>query len=97
MEWYINLFIVLPFVGFFLSLLIPRKKEVWLSRLSFTTVGIQLFSALFFSILWLLKGAHVINLKEFSIFKAKDYDFYIDFYFDGITLTYLAHVHHYGL
>ncbi len=89
MEWYINLFIVLPFVGFFLSLLIPRKKEVWLSRLSFTTVGIQLFSALFFSILWLLKGAHVINLKEFSIFKAKDYDFYIDFYFDGITLTYL--------
>jgi NADH:ubiquinone oxidoreductase subunit 5 (subunit L)/multisubunit Na+/H+ antiporter MnhA subunit len=48
-----------------------------------------LFSALYFSILWLLKGAHVINLKEFSIFKAKDYDFYIDFYFDGITLTYL--------
>ncbi len=89
MEWYINLFIVLPFVGFFLSLLIPRKHEVWLSRLSFTTVGIQLFSALFFSILWLMKGAHVINLKEFSIFKARDYDFYIDFYFDGITLTYL--------
>jgi NADH-quinone oxidoreductase subunit L len=89
MEWYIHLFIVLPFIGFFLSLLIPRKQEAWLSRLSFTTVGLQLFSALYFSILWLLKGAHVINLKEFSIFKAKDYDFYIDFYFDGITLTYL--------
>jgi NADH-quinone oxidoreductase subunit L len=89
MEWYINLFIALPFVGFFISLLIPRKQEIWLSRLSFVTVGIQLFSALFFSILWLLRGAHVINLKEFSIFKANDYDFYIDFYFDGITLTYL--------
>jgi NADH:ubiquinone oxidoreductase subunit 5 (subunit L)/multisubunit Na+/H+ antiporter MnhA subunit len=89
MEQFINLFIILPFVGFLVSLIIPRKNENLLSIVSFSTVGIQLFAAFIFVFVWIYKGAHVINLKEFSIFKAKDYDFYIDFYFDRITLTYL--------
>lgn len=89
MEQFINLFIILPFVGFLVSLIIPRKNENLLSIISFSTVGIQLFAAFIFVFVWIYKGAHVINLKEFSIFKAKDYDFYIDFYFDRITLTYL--------
>jgi NADH:ubiquinone oxidoreductase subunit 5 (subunit L)/multisubunit Na+/H+ antiporter MnhA subunit len=89
MEQFINLFIILPFVGFLVSLIIPRKNENLLSIISFSTVGIQLFAAFIFVFVWIYNGAHVINLKEFSIFKAKDYDFYIDFYFDRITLTYL--------
>jgi len=89
MEQFINLFIILPFVGFLVSLIIPRKNENLLSIISFSTVGIQLFAAFIFVLVWIYNGAHVINLKEFSIFKAKDYDFYIDFYFDRITLTYL--------
>jgi NADH:ubiquinone oxidoreductase subunit 5 (subunit L)/multisubunit Na+/H+ antiporter MnhA subunit len=89
MEQFINLFIILPFAGFLLTLVVPKKSENLLSWVSFTTVGIQLFSALIFSFFWLISGAKVINLKEFSIFKANDYDFYIDFYFDRITLTYL--------
>jgi NADH-quinone oxidoreductase subunit L len=89
MEQFINLFIILPILGFVLSLIIPREKEGLLSWISFSTVGAQLFSALFFVIIWVYNGAPIINLKEFSIFKAKEYDFYIDFYFDRITLTYL--------
>lgn len=89
MEQFINLFILLPFVGFALSLIIPRQNENVLSWVSFTTVGAQLFSSLIFVVIWIIKGAPVINLKEFSIFKADGYDFYIDFYFDRITLTYL--------
>jgi NADH-quinone oxidoreductase subunit L len=89
MEQFINLFILLPLIGFILSLVIPRRNENMLSWVSFTTVGIQLFSALVFIVIWLVKGARVINLKEFSIFQAKGYDFYIDVYFDKITLTYL--------
>lgn len=89
MEQFINLFILLPILGFVLSIFIPKKKEEMLSVISYTTIGAQLFSAMIFSVIWLIKGAEVINLKEFSIFKSNGYDFYIDFYFDRITLTYL--------
>ncbi len=89
MEQLINLFILLPLIGFILSLVIPRQNENLLSWVSFTTVGIQLFAALIFIVVWLFYGGNVIDLKEFSIFQAQGYDFYIDFYFDRITLTYL--------
>lgn len=89
MEWFINVFILLPLIGFLASLIIPKRKENLLSWISFTTVGIQLFSAIVFVSLWLFNKAKVINVREFSIFKAKDYDFYVDFYFDRITAMYL--------
>lgn len=92
MEWYkliIHFFILTPLVGFLLSLLIPERKEYMMSWVAFTSVGVQFFSALVFIVFWKLSGGTHINLKEFSIYKALEYDFYIDFYFDGITATYL--------
>jgi len=89
MEYIINLFIVLPFLGFLLSILIPRKNEVALSTVSFTTVGVQFFLTLGFVVLWIVNGSQDFNMKEFSIFKIKGYDFYVDLYFDEITATYL--------
>jgi NADH-quinone oxidoreductase subunit L len=89
MEQFITLFILLPVFGFVASLLIPKRNENLLSTVSFLTVGAQLISALLFFVYWLINGARVINLKEFSIFKAKGYDFYIDFYLDRLTIVYL--------
>lgn len=89
MEAFINIFILLPIFGFLVSLIIPKRNENLLSKVSFITVGTQLFTALIFVVIWMFQGSEVINLKEFSIFKSKEYDFYIDFYFDRITMTYL--------
>ena len=89
MEGFIHLFILLPFVSFFLSLLIPKKNEQALSVLAYTSVGIQFFTALIFSVIWIINKMPVINLKEFSVYQASNYDFFIDFYFDKITLVYL--------
>ncbi len=89
MEGFIHLFILLPFVSFFLSLLIPKKNEQALSVLAYTSVGIQFFTALVFSVIWIINKMPVINLKEFSVYQASNYDFFIDFYFDKITLVYL--------
>ncbi|MBU3658558.1 MAG: hypothetical protein FGM14_01690 [Flavobacteriales bacterium] len=89
MEGFIHLFIILPFVCFFASLLIPKKNEKALSVLAYTSVGLQFFSAMVFSIIWIINKMPVINLKEFSIYKTSNYDFFIDFYFDKITLVYL--------
>lgn len=89
MEWFINLFILLPLMGFVLSLIIPKRNEFVLSWVSYTTVGLQLLTAIVFTVIWLVNKAEEFNVKEFSIFKGKNYDFYIDFYVDKITITYL--------
>jgi NADH:ubiquinone oxidoreductase subunit 5 (subunit L)/multisubunit Na+/H+ antiporter MnhA subunit len=89
MEWLINCFIMIPLAGFLISVLLPKKNETALSRLAYTTIGINLFLALVFVCYWMLNGMPPLNLKEVSIYRAFEYDFYIDFYFDGITATYL--------
>ena len=89
MEKFIHLFILLPIVAFIISVMIPKKQEGLLSRVAFVSVGLQFLAALLFLIFWFEKGVPHINLKEFSIYKANNYDFFIDFYVDRITLVYL--------
>ena len=54
MEAFIHLFILLPVASFFLSLLIPKKNEQALSMLAYTSVGIQFFTALVFTVIWII-------------------------------------------
>lgn len=86
---FIHIFILLPLIGFGLSLVVPKRSENLLSWVSFSTVGLQLLTAIGFSLFWFISGNSYLNLKEFSIFKSASYDFYIDFYVDRISLTYL--------
>lgn len=82
-------FIFLPLIGFFISLLIPDKKETAISATAFLTVGIHLVAAIAFIAVWFLQGSQVLNQKDLSLFQDFGYDFFIDLYFDGITATYL--------
>jgi len=85
----LELFILIPFLGFVLSLFIPAKKEGRISKIVFGTVGIHLAGFQVFLVYWLWHGYPTLNLKEFVLFKSLDYEFLIDFYFDKITATYL--------
>jgi NADH-quinone oxidoreductase subunit L len=89
MEHFLQGFVLLPAFAFVISLLIPKHREIALSRVSFIVVGIQLIGVLVFTFLWIMNGFNHIDFKEFSIFKGKEYDFYIDFYVDSISLVYL--------
>jgi NADH-quinone oxidoreductase subunit L len=89
MEVFIHFFILLPVASFFLSLLIPKKSEQALSLLAYTSVGVQFATALVFSVIWVINKMEPINMKEFSVYQASNYDFFIDFYFDKITSVYL--------
>lgn len=89
MEKFIHLFILLPIVAFIISVMIPKKQEGLLSRVAFVSVGVQFLAALLFLIFWFKEGVPHIHIKEFSIYKAYNYDFFIDFYVDRITLVYL--------
>lgn len=83
-------FILLPILGFFISLLIPDKKENIISGIAFATVGLHWVSAGFFLIFWLLDGHPLLDYKALVIFEAGDYQFLIDFYFDKLVAVYLA-------
>jgi NADH-quinone oxidoreductase subunit L len=89
MTIFLNLFILIPLLGFIVSLAIPEKKEGSLSATTFITVGIQLFYSIAFTAWWLLNGHHEINIKDFFIYKSQEYEFFLDFTFDKIVAVYL--------
>ncbi|MEP4534629.1 MAG: proton-conducting transporter membrane subunit [Cyclobacteriaceae bacterium] len=82
-------FALIPLLGFILSLLIPDKSEVVLSRVSFITAGLQLVLSFCFVACWSIFYAQPINIKEVSLYKSVGYEFFIDIYFDHITAVYL--------
>ena len=84
MNEILQYFILLPFFGFVISLLIPEKKESTISWLSFGIVFTQLAGITIFTIVWLLNGSQTLNLDELTIVKTDNYTFFIDFYFDKI-------------
>lgn len=89
MEQLLQFFILIPLMGFVVSLLIPDKKENSISWGSFISVGLHLSGALIFLGYWLLHHRPTLNLKEIVLFRTSGYEFFIDFYFDKITATYL--------
>lgn len=85
----IQFFIFVPFVGFFLSLFLPKYNERIISRTAHAIASLQLLGAIIFVLLWTIDGFKWLNLKEFSLFKSTGYEFLIDFYFDKVTAVYL--------
>jgi NADH:ubiquinone oxidoreductase subunit 5 (subunit L)/multisubunit Na+/H+ antiporter MnhA subunit len=85
----LQLFIAIPIVGFVLSIFIPHKRETALSNLAFLTAISHLIFFLVFVVLWYQNGSVALNIKEVSIFRTPHYDFFIDFYFDGVSAVFL--------
>lgn len=90
MNQLLLLLVFIPLLGYGISLLVSSKKERLLSILSFATVGSHLVCFLAILVLWFLSKDHSWNLKEFSLFKSQEYDFFVDFYFDKITAVFLG-------
>lgn len=89
MHQLLPLFVLLPFTGFLISLVLNRRAEMALSRTAFLTSGAQALLATLFTGLWAMKGFPTYNVKEVVIFQSKDYEFFIDLYFDRVSAVYL--------
>lgn len=89
MELLIHLLILIPLTAFVISLVIPKKMEQWLSRVAFFAMLLQLIVSITLSIFWAINEFKAINIPEFSVYQNRDYNFYIDFYFDELTLLFL--------
>lgn len=90
MNHLINFFLFVPAIGYVISLLIPGKKEIYLSRVAFLTAGTNLVGLLIFTSIWLFKGMPHLNIKDIFLYKSEHYDFLLDFYFDKISAVYLV-------
>jgi NADH:ubiquinone oxidoreductase subunit 5 (subunit L)/multisubunit Na+/H+ antiporter MnhA subunit len=89
MSLLLPLFVLLPLAGFLVSLLLKRSAEMALSRTAYLTAGAQVLLVSLFTIAWAITGFGAINVKEVTVFRSKDYEFFIDLYFDGISAVYL--------
>lgn len=89
MEHILQYFIIIPFLGFILSVFLPEKSEKLISGIAFGTVFIQFLGLVLFIGFWIINGSEDLNLKEITLLKTEHYEFFIDFYFDKIGAVYL--------
>ena len=88
MNLLLQFFILIPIAGFIINLIIPSNNEGLLSKSAFFTVGLQLVCFILFTGYWIFLGHPVLNLKDIVLYKSNHHEFYIDFYFDKITVVY---------
>jgi len=89
MLFVLQFFIIIPIIGYLVSLLIPARKEGLISFTAYTSVGLHLLLATVFILFWVFSGFPTLNIKEIELYQSGDYIFFIDFYFDKITAVYL--------
>lgn len=85
---FIHAYIGMPLFGFLLSLFIKKSKEQALSVISYTTAAIQLLLVLFYGMSWLSHGSNPTQFKEWSVYSSENYEFFIDFLVDKLTLVF---------
>jgi NADH:ubiquinone oxidoreductase subunit 5 (subunit L)/multisubunit Na+/H+ antiporter MnhA subunit len=85
----IILFIGLPLLGFLVSLVIPAKNEKAISYTAFATTGLGVVFIVLFTIWWVINGAPDLNINEITLYQSEHYIFFIDLFFDKVTVVYL--------
>ncbi len=88
MSAFLQLFLWIPLIGFFVSLFIPGKNEKLLASIAIGTSAACLGLFGVFITYWLLQGAVVLDRKHITLFQAEDIEIFIDFYFDKVTAVF---------
>lgn len=81
----LHLILLMPLIGFAVSILIPEHEENLMSKWTFGMIGFNFLLLLSFVVVWLIHGAEATNFKDWSLFQSDGYNFFIDFYFDKVT------------
>ncbi|MFO0358447.1 MAG: proton-conducting transporter membrane subunit [Sphingobacteriaceae bacterium] len=89
MQTLIQLFVLLPVIGFIINTLLPRKNEKLIANTAIYSVGLHFIGFIAFVIYWLFNGHPSFDFKNIVIFQSGDYNFFIDFCFDKITVVYM--------
>src|SRR5436189_1869010 len=85
----LHLLILIPIAGYFLSILVPRKQERLINIISLLTIGSHFLLLVILSYAWYRDGFEPIDQRDMVLYRATDYEFYLDFLFDKVSLIYL--------
>jgi NADH-quinone oxidoreductase subunit L len=88
MENILQCFILLPLIGFLLSLLAKERNEKLISGITLFTTGLHLFSLLFFICFWVFNNVGILDIKLFTLYKEDSTEIFIDLFFDKITAVF---------
>ena len=88
MSQILQLFIWLPLVTFFLSLMVNKRKEKIISGIAITSASLYVAGSIAFILYWAFNGAPVLDIKHIVLYKSTSFEFFIDFYFDLTTAVY---------
>lgn len=88
-QLFISSFVLLPLMAFVISLLLPERRETWLSNVAFGTISLQLLGITGFSVYWIWMGMKPLNIQELELYNNGHYQFLLDFYFDKTTAVFL--------
>lgn len=89
MEYLILALIGVPLLAFVAIIPVSGKRESTIAAIIKTATIVHLAIALLFTLWWLLQQMETVHIREVSVLKSGDYDFYIDFYADALTIVYL--------
>lgn len=79
------IFFLLPFLAFFITLLISSKKEKQIALTAQFFLVVQLILTFVFSIKWVIDGRQPILETGITLYKSSEFNFGIDFYYDGLS------------
>lgn len=89
MDQLLPVFILLPILGFAVSLFIPARKEDAISWVAFLTIGLHELLAFGFTLFWLLNHHKLQTTQEIILLQTDHYKFEFTLMFDKITAVYL--------
>ena len=89
MNQLLPVFVIIPFLGFLVSLLIPAKKENTIARTVFLTMGLHTFLVFAFTVFWLLNQRETQHTQGIPLFTTEHYTFNFILMFDKVTAAYL--------
>jgi len=89
MQSFIPYFILLPLLGFIISVILPKENESLISKSTIYSVGLHFLGFIAFFVYWLFNGHPTIDNKNIILFQSEGYEFFIDFCFDKITVVYM--------
>jgi NADH-quinone oxidoreductase subunit L len=88
MENTLPYFILIPLIGLIVSFFPANKQEKSIFGIVMTTIVAHLFSAMAFTLYWLLQACPTIFWKGPILYHSQNLEFSIDFFFDSTTMAY---------
>lgn len=88
MENIIFLFVIIPLIGFLLTLFPENRNEKPIFWIAISTVALHALIGTIFTANWLLEGCPNIAQEGVTLYKSHETDFSINFFFDYVTAVY---------